>query len=592
MTQLVDSGPNLPYVNDAFIIDTRGLASSLQSQLQSILSDSARAAVAPGPGGAAPSTYYFHVEAGITMADLDQLLDHQSPRLAIQATGGSVRATLAGALSTATHGGEFRWPLLVDRVRAIHLVGPGGQEWWIEGSTSITDLGRLQQIYPNIDQQHFIAGHQHLGRIAAKDLLNAVIVSMGTMGVFYSVVLEVVPQFGIQQIVTSLEPPPENSDATGWSLLVRHAGTSEANLRDGDAGANEAVLSFLLDGTRNGTGIALGENVYCELAINPFNLDCWITNRRVTPEIPVDSNGTALGLSDYVGALYKTLGGSHAAGTVENNRLVGRIFDFLGWSKDVPSVNISDDLNDANQAMKLASFITSYPDALASALATINVQEVANTINASDHPDRGQQFLGDMLTGLLNAFQGTINGLNADSTDVAYKISAFGWPTNGVPGRGIEIALPPDTAFTFLQNILLDDVLINTMVNGNKPLIGYISVRVCPPTKTLMGMQQFSPYSVMIEVVGYRSPEANVVMDLIQQKVLDPTLESVDTMLHWGLENDQLTGANLLRMPINRPLHPHSGHTHLSAFKEVRQLLIDGHAPSPFENNFTTRLNL
>jgi hypothetical protein len=582
LTQLVDSGANLPFVDDVFVIDTRGLASSLQSQLHSILSDSARKAVAPGRDGASPSTYYFHVEAGITMADLAQLLDHQSPRLAIQATGGSVGATLAGALSTATHGGEFRWPLLVDRVRAIHLVGPGGEEWWIEGHTSIADLRRLRQIYPNIDRKHFIAGRRRLGRIAAQDVLNAVIVSMGTMGVFYSVVLEVVPQYGIQQIVTSLEQK-QAQDPTGWSVLLNKARTSEAELRSGSAKANDAVLSFLLDGTRNGTGIALSENVFCDLAINPLNLDCWITNRRVTPQIPVDSNGPAV---DYLGSLSKALA-SHAADTVAGNRLEGRIFDFLGWATD-----IVDFYNDYNQGLRLASFIASYADVMVSAVATINVQAVANTANASDHPDRGQQFLGDMLTGLLNAFQGTINGRNADSTDVSHKSSGFGWPTNGVPGRGIEIALPSATAFTFLQNVLLDDILANTVVAGNKPLIGYISIRVCPPTNTLMGMQQFTPYSVTIEVVGYRSPEANVVMDLIQQKVLDPALKSVDAMLHWGLENDQLTGTDLLRMPVNKPLHPRSKDTRLSVFKKVRQLLINGHAPSPFENNFVTRLNL
>jgi hypothetical protein len=590
LTQLVDSGANLPFVSGVQIIDTRGLASSLQSQLDSILSDSALAATAPGPGGASPSTFYFHVEAGITMADLDQLLDHQSPRLALQATGGSVGATLAGALSTATHGGEFRWPLLVDRVRAIHLVGPGGQEWWIEGHTSIADLTRLQQVYPNIDQQHFIAGHRHLGGIAAQDVLNAVIVSMGTMGVFYSVVLEVVPQFGIQQIITSLEQAP-GANATGWATLLHNAGTSEAALRSGDDAANDRVLNFLLDGARNGTGIGLEENVFCDLAINPFNQDCWITNRRVTPQIPIDPNSPALGLGDYIGALSQALG-AHATDTVENSKMVGRIFDFLGWATDVPSVNLSDDINDINQGSTLAKFITSYPDVLVSAIATINVQAVANTANASGHPDRGQQFLGDMLTGLLNGFQGTVNGKNADSTDVSYKIWAFGWPTDGVPGRGIEIALPQETAFTFLQTILFDDVLTNTMVNDNKPLIGYISVRVCPPTKTLMGMQQFSPHSIMIEVVGYRSPEANVVMDTIQQKVLNPSLRSVNAMLHWGLENDQLTGADLLRMPVNRPLHPSSTHTRLSAFKLVRQLLTSSYAPSPFENNFTSRLNL
>src|SRR5579864_1021473 len=213
LRQLVDSGANLPFVSNVNIIDIRGLASSLQSQLHCILSDSARAAVAPGRDGAPPSTYYFHVEAGITMADLDQLLDHQSPRLAIQASGGSPGATLAGTLSTATHGGEFQWPLLVDRVRAIHLVGPGGEEWWIEGDTTIANHRRLRRIYRNIDREHFIARHWHHDGLTAQDVLNAVIVSMGTMGVIYSVVLEVVPQYGIQQIVTSIE---RTSGGTGW----------------------------------------------------------------------------------------------------------------------------------------------------------------------------------------------------------------------------------------------------------------------------------------------------------------------------------------------------------------------------------------
>ena len=297
--QMVDSGANLTFSPSAALIDTRGLASSLQDQLYSILSDSARAAVAPGPRGTPPSTYYFHVEAGITMADLCQLLDHQSPRLAIQASGGSVGASLAGALSTATHGAEFQWPLLVDRVRAIHLVGPGGQEWWIEGATSVADFSRLHQIYPFIDSKHFIAGGFLLGdRIAPLDVLNAVIVSMGTMGVIYSVVLEVVPQFGVQQICTMLEQDA-TTGTTGWSALLKNAGTSEGDLRRGDVGANIYVLNYLLDGAKNGTGIAwtvegagLRENVFCDLAINPFNLDCWITNRRLTPKIPIDSNSS------------------------------------------------------------------------------------------------------------------------------------------------------------------------------------------------------------------------------------------------------------------------------------------------------------
>ena len=82
-----------------------------------------------------------------------------------------------------------------------------------------------------------------------------------------------------------------------------------------------------------------------------------------------------------------------------------------------------------------------------------------------------------------------------------------------------------------------------------------------------------------------------MVMDLIRRSArLDR--DGIDAMLHWGLENDQLTGAELSTMPVNQPLHPGSTFTRLSAFKQVRQLLMNGHAPSPFDNNFVTRLNL
>ena len=101
-----------------------------------------------------------------------------------------------------------------------------------------------------------------------------------------------------------------------------------------------------------------------------------------------------------------------------------------------------------------------------------------------------------------------------------------------------------------------------------------------------MGMQQFKPFSIMIEIVGYRSPEANAVMNLIQAKAL--AVKNV--MLHWGLENDQLTAANLSVMPVSQPL-VNTTETRLSAFKKVRQLLTNGN-PSNFVNNFVTRLNL
>ena len=113
-----------------YLMNTRSLKSTLQVQLPSILCADALAATAPSAGNA--QKYYFHVEAGITMDELAALLDSQHPRLQLDASGGNPGATLAGSLSTATHGAEFnselpdrprqgrapgrpRWPAVVDR---------------------------------------------------------------------------------------------------------------------------------------------------------------------------------------------------------------------------------------------------------------------------------------------------------------------------------------------------------------------------------------------------------------------------------------------------------------------------------------------
>jgi hypothetical protein len=102
-----------------------------------------------------------------------------------------------------------------------------------------------------------------------------------------------------------------------------------------------------------------------------------------------------------------------------------------------------------------------------------------------------------------------------------------------------------------------------------------------------MGIQQDSPYSVMVEVAGYRSPEANEVMNEIQAKALAFSTAGPKPLLHWGLENDQVTGANLSGTPLGQPYK--GNFTRLTAFTEIRSYLKRGH-PSVFDNNFSTRL--
>jgi len=402
------------------------------------------------------------------------------------------------------------------------------------------------------------------------------VVSMGSMGAIYSVVIAVVLQFGVRQIV----------HPTTWEALLANAKVSVGQLQAGDAAANVKLLNALMDGNINGTGIAKADNVYVDLAINPINKDCWILNRKLTPAIPDDGNNPATSINDYLRALTLTLARHD---DFRSDKLVGRIFDFLQWHTDLGGFL----LHNLGDVSNLLSYATLQPDLLVGAVAIAAVQGVANMENDPGDPERGLAFFGDLLSGFFHALEGTLPGVtnnqgkNADFTAVSYKLGAIGWPDSGVPGRGLEIALDPTNAVTFLQTVLFDDILVNTIDKAHNPLIGYISVRVCPPTGTLMGMQQYSPQSVMIEVVAYRSPEANTVMDRIQRSALTFSGPGPKPLLHWGLENDRVNAAHLVVTPLGQPYK--AGMTKLDVFRAVRKFLRKGHPPV-FDNVFTARM--
>jgi hypothetical protein len=215
------------------------------------------------------------------------------------------------------------------------------------------------------------------------------------------------------------------------------------------------------------------------------------------------------------------------------------------------------------------------------------------------NPAGGNWWLSSFSGGVffwINACN-TTSGVNLNSTQIgASGVGSIAWPSGGIPGRGIEIALDPTVAFSFLQNQIFGGIIQNNMLSMSnpQPLLGYISIRICPPTTTLMGMQQYSPYSVMVEIVGYRSPEADALMDALQTAVLAFNKQngpSLGGMLHWGLENDQLQASDLANTPLAGPLRPSSSFTKLSAFTTIRKFLI-GSNNACFDNNFTKRLGL
>jgi hypothetical protein len=154
-----------------------------------------------------------HILAGTTVREVYEALDAPardrpvgSPgsrgRWALPTMGGASGQTFAGLIATGSHGGDFNLPPIADMVRAIHLIAPDGSQRWIEPAAApISDPARLQGAMRELrrEQLHY-----------DDDMFNAALVALGSLGIVFSLVLEVRPQFGIDEVV---------HPATTWAAI-------------------------------------------------------------------------------------------------------------------------------------------------------------------------------------------------------------------------------------------------------------------------------------------------------------------------------------------------------------------------------------
>jgi hypothetical protein len=126
-------------------------------------------------------------EAGIRIKELNAYLDSQG--LALSNMGGYDHQTIAGVISTSTHGSGITFGPLNDFVRSLDIVAAGGQVLRVEPSDGPTDPDRF-------------AAHFGDGRALVQDdhMFNAVAVGMGCMGVICTVMLEVEPKYYLREV--------------------------------------------------------------------------------------------------------------------------------------------------------------------------------------------------------------------------------------------------------------------------------------------------------------------------------------------------------------------------------------------------------
>jgi hypothetical protein len=126
-------------------------------------------------------------EAGIRIRELNSYLDANG--LALSNMGGYDHQTIAGVISTSTHGSGITFGPLNDFVRSLDVVAAAGQVQRIEPSDGPTDPARF-------------AAHFGDRRTLVQDdhVFNAVAVGMGCMGVICTVMIEVEPKYYLREV--------------------------------------------------------------------------------------------------------------------------------------------------------------------------------------------------------------------------------------------------------------------------------------------------------------------------------------------------------------------------------------------------------
>jgi L-gulono-1,4-lactone dehydrogenase len=182
-----------------------------------------------GAGGGEP---LVRVQAGMRIRELNAHLD--SLDLALRNMGGYDGQTIAGVISTSTHGSGLGFGPVTDDVRSLDVVASQGGLYRIEPADGITDPATFARARPDWTL------------LQEDDAFNAARVGMGCLGAIYAVTLAVRGRFYLREVRTM----------STW----------------------DEVRTKLIEGS------LLRENSHCEIYFNPYQQDgvhhCLITTRN------------------------------------------------------------------------------------------------------------------------------------------------------------------------------------------------------------------------------------------------------------------------------------------------------------------------
>ena len=475
--------------------------------------------------GAARGRKLVHVEAGIKVHILHDTLEamsivngvQQPHGFALHTLGGSGGQSLAGAISTSTHGGDVSIPPLPDMVQGIHLVAPGGFEFFIQrgGVAAIVNTNALAQTMPCV-----------AGRIISdNDVFNAVLVSMGRMGIIYSMVVEVESQFILEEVRVAAN---WNTVSSSVQLTADAPSGTISDLRANNRFVQVVILPYpgssghdCFVSTRNvkpaGTTLSPGSGGF-----DPFSFACRLQ--------PLEKSAVILGIIVAAGLAAIAAAGAAAAAAV----VVAAIAAAVSW---VPFVGAVADAAAATAAAAAAA--AAVAAAAAAAATTVALAPLlVPSITIGDYIAAVTNVMTQY--GLVDLATQTVNGLLSselgphDISDLSFKImDTYDYQANCYKARSLEVAFDADDV-KYLQFINTVFALIDNFKNQNILYGGYISLRFCGRSDALLAIERWT-HTVCIEMSSLSglSSETQVL------NAFEAAAVELGAAIHWGQLNNR-----------------------------------------------------
>jgi hypothetical protein len=475
------------------VIDTSSLSAVLGGLVPDILDNR------PTMNGA---NRLVHVEAGIKLFDLNCKLEALG--LALPTMGGSRGQSLAGVLSTGVHGADVNLPPIADAVRAIHLVGPNGQQWWIEPATrSVSTRSMLERAKARgiLDPS--------IKNVYDNEWFNAALVAVGCAGVIYSVVIECRPAFRLSS--TTL--------GESWAQ-------AQQRIRD---------LSFPDRRPR-----------YLEINVNPTDQSCRVTVRQETTEAerpPTGGGGmsmcetiAALGFigPGALGLFFGAIGDyiARTSAEIAALHLIPGAGPFLAAQKTVEALKPVEDAHRLLVELNLVAVDPHNPRRVADVLPTaLNliwaigafvvsgrslVDQLQRELTSQQRPDQswvGKSF--QVMTGQPNCSESGVQ--NHD--EVARLVESY------------EYAVPANRAIAFIDRLI---AVIAELRRQQDAIVVNLNLRFTGRTRATLGMQVFEQ-TCHVEIYTFRGLRGN---EAFKQRMYQVVRE-FNAVPHWGQFHNQ-----------------------------------------------------